>query len=199
MKMKKIFTIALIFVAISLLLSSCSQISNSSVKKSDNTSTTYVEPVDENNSMPVRDDRNSFQEKGFSTSQTSTESGHADIIGNNAALAEQQLLLPATVPTESEMPNSTIAIDKNTIVKGIKGKVIEKNEYQSKAIVSQAVDYSRHSSNGVPFWLIVVCAIVIPPLGIALAFGIVDKFWICLALTFCFWLPGMIYALIQIL
>ena len=83
-------------------------------------------------------------------------------------------------------------ISKQANISDNSGKSISANS-------SNASNTSGQGANGVPYWLIVLCAIVIPPLGVALKFGIVDKFWICLVLTFCFWLPGMIYALIQVL
>jgi uncharacterized membrane protein YqaE (UPF0057 family) len=54
------------------------------------------------------------------------------------------------------------------------------------------------SSGGVPFWLMIVFCVLIPPLAVGLTFGIVDKFWISLLLTLLFWIPGVIYALIVV-
>jgi uncharacterized membrane protein YqaE (UPF0057 family) len=48
--------------------------------------------------------------------------------------------------------------------------------------------------------LLVILAILLPPLAVALhEGGINTKFWISLLLTLCFWIPGVIYALIVIL
>jgi uncharacterized membrane protein YqaE (UPF0057 family) len=48
--------------------------------------------------------------------------------------------------------------------------------------------------------LLVILAILLPPLAVYLHQGeINNKFWISLLLTFLFWLPGVIYALIVIL
>jgi uncharacterized membrane protein YqaE (UPF0057 family) len=58
---------------------------------------------------------------------------------------------------------------------------------------------SPRSSGGVPKWFLIVCAIFLPPLAVALVYGISDKFWIDLLLTFCFWIPGVIYALIVVM
>jgi uncharacterized membrane protein YqaE (UPF0057 family) len=46
----------------------------------------------------------------------------------------------------------------------------------------------------------VICAILLPPLGVYLHEGVVNKrFWIDLVLTLLFFIPGMIYALIVVL
>ncbi|BBN00116.1 hypothetical protein MPTK1_1g26550 [Marchantia polymorpha subsp. ruderalis] len=41
----------------------------------------------------------------------------------------------------------------------------------------------------------VLLAILLPPLGVFLAFGCAAEFWICLLLTFLGYIPGIIYAL----
>ena len=61
------------------------------------------------------------------------------------------------------------------------------------------VQAAPRSSGGVPKWFLVVCCIFLPPLAVALVYGISDKFWIDLLLTLCFWIPGVIYAMIQVL
>ncbi|KAL7608965.1 hydrophobic protein RCI2B-like [Lactuca sativa] len=40
----------------------------------------------------------------------------------------------------------------------------------------------------------ILLAILFPPLGVILKFGIKVEFWICLLLTFFGWIPGIIYA-----
>jgi uncharacterized membrane protein YqaE (UPF0057 family) len=48
--------------------------------------------------------------------------------------------------------------------------------------------------------LFAILAILLPPLAVALhEDGINGKFWISLLLTLCFWIPGVIYALIVVL
>ncbi|BBM98707.1 hypothetical protein MPTK1_1g15610 [Marchantia polymorpha subsp. ruderalis] len=41
----------------------------------------------------------------------------------------------------------------------------------------------------------VLLAILLPPLGVFLAFGCASEFWICLLLTILGYIPGIIYAL----
>ncbi len=48
--------------------------------------------------------------------------------------------------------------------------------------------------------LIIILAILIPPLGVYLHEGEINsKFWISLVLTLLFWLPGAIYSLLVVL
>lgn len=45
----------------------------------------------------------------------------------------------------------------------------------------------------------IILAILLPPLGVALKFGIGKKFWINLLLTLLGYIPGIIHALVVIL
>jgi uncharacterized membrane protein YqaE (UPF0057 family) len=47
--------------------------------------------------------------------------------------------------------------------------------------------------------LIIILTIILPPLGVALVFGIGIEFWISLLLTLLFYIPGLIYSLIVVL
>jgi uncharacterized membrane protein YqaE (UPF0057 family) len=51
----------------------------------------------------------------------------------------------------------------------------------------------------VPFVIILLCAIFIPPLGVGLMYGLNSYFWIDLLLTLLFFIPGMIFALVVVL
>lgn len=50
-------------------------------------------------------------------------------------------------------------------------------------------------------WLIImlIVATILPPLAILIYFGAHRKFWVCLLLTLLFWVPGIIYAWVQII
>ncbi len=47
--------------------------------------------------------------------------------------------------------------------------------------------------------LYIILAIILPPLGVGLKFGITKQFWINLLLTILGYIPGIIHALIIIL
>jgi uncharacterized membrane protein YqaE (UPF0057 family) len=61
------------------------------------------------------------------------------------------------------------------------------------------MDHHTQVNANVAFAVIVICAIFIPPLGVALMYGINSYFWIDLILTLIFFFPGMIFALIVVL
>ena len=47
--------------------------------------------------------------------------------------------------------------------------------------------------------LMLILAIILPPLGVLLKVGLTKHFWISVILTLFFWVPGMIHAFIIIL
>lgn len=64
------------------------------------------------------------------------------------------------------------------------------------------LDYAAASSmaaSGEATILVIILTILLPPLGVALVFGLGTEFWISLLLTLLFYLPGLIYSLIIIL
>jgi uncharacterized membrane protein YqaE (UPF0057 family) len=65
--------------------------------------------------------------------------------------------------------------------------------------IQNVADHNVQVNVNVSFVLIVLCAIFIPPLGVALMYGIHSYFWIDLILTLIFFIPGMIFALIVVL
>ncbi|MFI5186551.1 MAG: YqaE/Pmp3 family membrane protein [Chitinophagales bacterium] len=73
-----------------------------------------------------------------------------------------------------------------------------------KEVNKQVREYKKQKrdkdDNGVSTLLLVIIAILLPPLAVALhEGGINSRFWIDLLLTLLFYLPGLIYALVIIL
>ncbi len=70
-----------------------------------------------------------------------------------------------------------------------------------KALVKERIDRKDNNNSGdTQLLLLVILAILLPPLAVYLYDGSVTiNFWISLILTLLFWLPGIIFALIYIL
>jgi uncharacterized membrane protein YqaE (UPF0057 family) len=70
-------------------------------------------------------------------------------------------------------------------------------EFKAQKAAAKAANMAEPSTNTV---LLVILAILLPPLAVALhEHGINGKFWLDLLLTLLFFLPGVIYALIVVL
>jgi uncharacterized membrane protein YqaE (UPF0057 family) len=65
--------------------------------------------------------------------------------------------------------------------------------------IQNVAEHHQQESANVAFVVVVLCAIFIPPVGVALMYGIHSYFWIDLILTLLFFFPGMIFALIVVL
>lgn len=73
------------------------------------------------------------------------------------------------------------------------------SEYTKSVKKSVIKSKSAAPSEDSQFWLEVILAIIIPPLGVYIhEKDINDKFWISLLLTVLFWLPGAIYAILVV-
>jgi uncharacterized membrane protein YqaE (UPF0057 family) len=201
--MKNVFIPVFLAVAIIFLLTSCSQTSNISLTNSHNISAYSAVQVTAKTSGSVREELITLPVKSPSPVQTEREDVSENIMPQRAQPAASQTPSTDKDSAKKEQRRSAVVRENHSDVIGIDSYAKDlKYEVREKSVISQPVSSphnSGQSSHGVPFWLIVICSIIIPPLGVALMFGITDKFWICLALTFCFWLPGMIYALIQVL
>ena len=91
------------------------------------------------------------------------------------------------VPIANNTQINSVSTSQNTLMQN----VMATNSTNNKS------GHERHANASMA--VIVICAIFIPPLGVALMYGISDYFWIDLILTLLFWLPGMIFALIVVL
>jgi uncharacterized membrane protein YqaE (UPF0057 family) len=200
--MKNVFTLTLILVATSIMFSSCSQLSNTTRMKSYSSSAINIESASNEKSGPLNEETNSYQVKGFSSDRQNIDEEKDSIIENNTAITTTKTLLTGSVSSYKENQKNSIANVNNSDVKSENGKpteiISESRDKSGTELATGSSNNSGHGAHGVPFWFIVICSIIIPPLGVALMFGIDDRFWICLALTLLFWLPGMIYALFQI-
>ena len=120
--MKNVFTLALILVAASILVSSCSQFSNTSLIKSHSPGNFYVEQGAIKQSEPKKVENNTFSEKGFSTVQTDRidrEVVKDTLIANYNGVSAQQPI-PVTVSNNKEEKNNVVFSTNNSDVKILK-------------------------------------------------------------------------------
>jgi uncharacterized membrane protein YqaE (UPF0057 family) len=77
-----------------------------------------------------------------------------------------------------------------------KMRMIEAKKLLKEYKVQKAVN-AEPSTNTI---LLAILAILLPPLAVYLHEGVINgKFWLSILLTLCFWIPGVIYALIVVL
>ena len=102
-----------------------------------------------------------------------------------------------TVLASNNDKEEVISSTSKIIVQEQETAVLENLKRVSDAKPVEINDFSSKNSNesGIALLLLVIIAILLPPLAVALVDGLSGRFWICLLLTLLFYLPGLIYAL----
>lgn len=67
-----------------------------------------------------------------------------------------------------------------------------------KKIVKKAIKEGKSNDSDISKLLLVIIAILLPPLAVALVDGIHGPFWLSILLTILFYIPGLIYAIYRI-
>ena len=197
--MKNMLIVVAVLAVSGILMTSCSLTSNISLSKSHNLGGYSANQGSEKQSDLISDYGNTSRTRSHQYVVANTKETKGELFQEKAQLTTPQPLSTERDSIKKQKRESAVIRDHEQDVIGLDTYSADvKNDDSKKTIAAQPVSPPR-SSHGLPLWFIVVCSIIIPPLGVGLMFGIVDKFWICLALTFCFWLPGMIYALIQVM
>lgn len=103
----------------------------------------------------------------------------------------------------SEAPEiSTVAITDNNFSDGINTRqIITSNNVvapsQTKSEIFSATTQSHSASDpNFPGWAYIIIALFIPPLAVALKYGVHKAFWLCLIFTLLGFVPGLVYALV---
>lgn len=107
----------------------------------------------------------------------------------------QKTVLASTDKKEEKIVSTSVVIanEQNAVAFEELKKVSEMAPVEIKTVESKS-----GGDAGVALLLLVILAILLPPLAVFLVDGIGTKFWISLILTLLFWLPGMIYALLVV-
>jgi len=195
-----IFSIALIGALISSCSTSSDLASNSPIKKRRYTKGFHVDF--KKSDSPAKYESTAEQSRAQNGDLAKPEShiisGLEPIASSKAELHTViELKEPVTASESPEMVNEDI------IQFELPPAEYESNRQRKRELkdaFSRYDDLNQPAAvSGEPQWLYYVLAIIIPPLGIGLLYGITLEFWISLVLTLLFWLPGAIYSLIMTL
>src|ERR1035437_2097124 len=133
-----------------------------------------------------------MEQKVIKTVIESNENLNIKTYSSNPVIATQN---------NNEIETSSIANDETGI-----DKSLYSNDSKLKSYYPEFEDkmtdksHNKYDHSNEAFLLYIILAIFIPPLCVGLwEGGLTFDFWIDLLLTFCFWLPGVIFALIVIL
>lgn len=196
MKIKNDLSIAIFSFAIGILITSCG-ITN----KNDFASRKYThfrkgEAQVELKAAQVQNQIN-LSEKSIVTENNLPATSSEEIVSNTTT--------ESTPVAVSKSKNNTTK--KNALINLKKSNVTEKKNVNREVKINKATRYllSRISDQpnttelNTDQLILVILAIIIPPLAVFLARGIGTEFWISLILTILGWLPGVIYSLLVVL
>ncbi len=142
-----------------------------------------AEESTKNNNILLAENKESHVEKldNFKTEDLKQSKTTNQSVGDNVAKASGL--------TDNTALNSEIIIEEN-----------HQNINESKSkLITNSSNEAPNSGSDVGIVLLVILAILLPPLAVFLARGIGTEFWISLILTLFLWLPGVIYALLIVL
>ena len=183
----KFKSIAVILIALTIGLTSCSKQYNLALVKRNNNSESVVSQVKIIKPIPV------IENNVIKTAIESNENLTTKTFSSNPVIATQ---------SNNEIATSSIAKDETGIDKNLYSEDAKFKSYLpvfSSEFTNQSSN-SNHESDHGDLILLVILAILIPPLAVYLYQGsITSDFWIDLILTLCFDLPGILFALYIIL
>ena len=121
------------------------------------------------------------------------------IIGTSVTNSSAALIIPASYNAKNPDPATVKAAMEafKSLPRKERNEKIKEVKKELKAFKAAKKTGNGASTNTV---LLVILAILLPPLAVYLHQGEINKkFWICLLLTLLFFVPGVIYALVVIL
>jgi uncharacterized membrane protein YqaE (UPF0057 family) len=195
--MKRIYLLTL--VAIALIYSSCT------VEKRHYMSGYHVEW---NHKAPkIGGDGNATTETAEAPKATNpaenTEATITETSVTSVSSSENNITYKTEATANNEMPSQVTSNSKAKVAVKTQA-IIESNKKEVAPIIMNSTNTNQsvanHESSDTDLALLVILAIIIPPLAVYLkddSFS--TRFWIDLVLTLLFYVPGMIYALLVVL
>jgi uncharacterized membrane protein YqaE (UPF0057 family) len=194
--MKKLLTPIILFTIAGLVLSSCSNSSKLSFSKRHYRSGYFVDINKSTHTIlpsfvkPAKETNHSL-----SIQVISKPGNNIKAIISVPAKEKPDIILNTPISNKVSVSSPSITYTNNEAL-----STSTLNTWGSNDVAGSAGDSPRdRNSISVPFVVVVICAILIPPLGVGLMYGIHSYFWIDLLLTLLFFFPGMIFALVVVL
>lgn len=187
MKLKSILSISSVFVLLAILVSSCGSTLNITKKRHSNGYYVNIghDSHDTTNKSSQKKNKRSdlaklINEKSNNSDMASNVEGSDDANGENSENNNES----NTNKLSTEQLAAAEEFSKMSTLKKIKALKNAKKRSQLE------------ENSEVTFLLLILLAILLPPVAVFLKRGISTSFWISLILTLLFWIPGVIYALL---
>ena len=193
--MKKLFAPILLFAITGILFTSCSNTSKLAFAKRHYRSGYYVNFGGKSHTVIATSSINAPTITKHQITPIPIAQPEKYIAVNTYVSVSKKSITATKIPTIKNIQGNNFA---STNSSSVNQKTLVLNTGMNND-VSGSVGDGHRDNVSVPFVVIVLCAIFIPPLGVGLMYGIDSYFWIDLILTLLFFFPGMIFAIIVVL
>lgn len=186
--LKNYFSIAMIAI-LGLFVTSCSTTINVAKKKHGNG---YYVNISKSSEVV-----NAKQ----STKKTPVKTTKTEIAAISQVSANPEVVVEIT-KIEKEEKLVISETSSNIVTNSISKKNSSKKQLKKSKRLAKKIAKAKNTSNNSgdeKTLLLLILAILLPPLAVFLVKGLNIQFWISLLLTFLFWLPGVIYALLIVM
>lgn len=134
------------------------------------------------------------------------ESPQLEITSDRLTASKEVMVLPQAPPKVQELVKAyeakAEAIKAKDLPAKEEKKALKKESKQVKKQLNKELKKNikalKQQDADADYVVMMILAIVIPPLGVGLTYGITGEFWLSLLLTIIFWLPGAIYSAIVV-
>ena len=137
---------------------------------------------------------NQIKEKSVRSSFAQAKQMSAECKG-----ASQVKLTEQAINKETKHEETSLLTRKTNSPVDIESKSAAKEDRKEiRKEIKETLKMDKGNDSGLGKGVLVIIAILLPPLAVALVDGITGPFWLDIALTLLFYLPGLIYALFRI-
>lgn len=195
MKTKSLLQLSGIFMMITLVLSSCN--SSIEISKRRHSKGYYVSIGSDSHKAKSQKatELNNAATSKKEEAKVAVEETEATVTTESSDVA----VAPAakTENTEVSTATTTVTAGKTVtdkVAKQSKGSKLKKAIQLKKALKKNKLE----DNTDVALLLLVILAIILPPVAVYMVKGLEAHFWISILLTLLFWLPGVIHALLVV-
>ncbi len=138
--------------------------------------------------------------------ENSPERSQVEIDAEKLTANKEPVVLPQTPPKVRELvkeyEEKAAAIEAKDLSTKEEKKALKKESKKVKKKLNKELKKNikalKQQDADADYVVMMILAIIIPPLGVGLTYGITGEFWLSLLLTIIFWLPGAIYSAIVV-
>jgi len=132
-----------------------------------------------------------------SNSASAESQAHSDVMSTFSESGDKSRKLTVYQLNNTNSTEVETAVDIQAIQKQSEA-IATYEQLDNSEYVKNETGSSTAADPNFPVWAYIIIALFIPPLAVALKYGIHTPFWLCLLFTLLGFVPGLIYALVYL-